>query len=891
MIWLGSHSQLVDDDDEPDFMKGLTGDQKDKLGMLLEQYLAAMESGVPPTVEQLTKSAPELREPLRVCVGGLESLHRMAGGEPAVGSGRGNESLADSTASTEGLVASSTTSDTEPTRLGDFQLHEIIGRGGMGVVYRATQKSLNRTVAVKILPMASVLDPRQLKRFQHEAEAAASLQHPNIVPVHTIGYERGVHFFAMRYIDGESLDQWIERRQCEIQTNRSGRCQDFRSTTPNAETVGEFRYEENDVSDWRTPVRFAIQVAEGLGAAHEYGIVHRDIKPSNLLLDHRDNVWIADFGLARIQNDAALTGSSDVVGTARYMSPEQARGESAIVDGRSDIYSLAATLYEMLTLRPAYGGDDTAAILRQIDDNDITPLRQLCPGLPRDLETVVAKVMSPRRDDRYDTAKEFADDLRRVLTGEPTIARPPTLIDRLVRHAAKHRTAVITTVLVGSLALAGLAVGTTLLAAEKKVSDALLIQAQHDREITREAVDLLGMQISELLADLPDANSVRQRLLSQTLDYYKQIAAASVIDDRDNQQRIDLAVTYGKMGVFQSELGQTADATASLRESERLYAAIAQDVPDDAAVNLQWSISQNNLAERLAGVGEWQSAAEWFAKAIATQERLGNDVELAKTLNNLGGMLSGAGRAEQSQQAYERALGLLDCSRRGQQSQLHEGTHRVGHYEERALESTIQSNLAGLLAKRDPNQAGTLARQSLQYQLGLLEEAPSDPKLATQVMLTLNTLADTQTQTGNHADSAESLRQAVEIGRQLHTRWPDQPIYRRDLVISLNHLGLSLSASGDLKQAQTVLQQAVQHGRALLDVYCENAEVQNMLGGILNNLAFLTDRIGDRHEAAVLYEDAIAHQRRAIELAPKSIKYKTSLKTQQINLKQLRGES
>lgn len=831
MISLGSYGSMLDDD-EPDFMQGLTDEQKEQLGVLLEQYLHAIESGVPPTVEQLTTTAPELREPLRVCIGGLESLHRMASGQTAAAdidndSGQGNH-------------------------LGDFQLHEPIGRGGMGVVYRATQTSLSRIVAVKILPLASVLDPRQLTRFQHEAEAAASLQHPNIVPVHAIGYERGVHFFAMRYIDGESLDQWIERMT-------------ERASTTNSE-------------DWRIPVGFAIQVAEGLQAAHEYGIVHRDIKPSNLLLDGRSNVWIADFGLARIHNNVGLTGPSDVVGTARYMSPEQARGESAIVDGRTDIYSLAATLYEMLVLKPAHGGEDSAAVLRQLDGNAVTPLRQTRGDLPRDLETIVAKAMSPRRDNRYDTAMQFADDLRRVLAGEPTVARPPTVIDRIVRHAAKHRTAVIATVLFGVLALGGFAVGTTLLATEKRVSDAFAIQSQHDKAIAREAVDRLGTQISELLADIPAANAVRHRLLSETLDYYQQIAGATVVDDSDSQHRMDLAVTYGKMGVFQSELGQTADATASLQESERLYAALARDFVDDLDLALQWSISQNNLAERLAEVGDLHFAAEWFAKAIAAQKRLGSNVELAKTLNNLGGMLSEAGNVSESQQAYRRALELLAAVQEPSAADA-------------SLQSTIRSNLAGLLAMRDPDQAATLARQSLRYQLELLEFSPGDPKLATQVMLTLNTLADTQNLTGNPAAAAESLRQAVEVGRQLHTRWPDQPTYRRDLVISLNHLGLSLSALGELQQARSVLQQAVQHGRVLLEVYGDNAEVQNMLGGVLNNLAFLTGRIGDSDAAGLLYEAAIVHQQLAIELAPKIPKYQASLKTQQTNLRQLRGKS
>ncbi|MDA8745514.1 protein kinase [Rubripirellula amarantea] len=813
-------------EDEPACMHGLTDDQKEQLSVLLEQYMLAMETGLPPTVENLTASCPELCEPLRVCVGGLESLHRMAGGQ-----------------STPFSIQDEMANEDPENQLGDFVLHEPIGRGGMGVVYRATQRSLRRTVAIKILPLAAVLDPRQLTRFRHEAEAAAGLQHPNIVPVHAIGCERGVHFYAMRYIDGESLGQWIERQ-------------------------------ESQYSDWQELVRYAIQVAEGIQAAHEFGIVHRDIKPSNLLLDGQGKVWIADFGLARIQSDVSLTGSRDVVGTIRYMSPEQACGDSAIVDGRTDIYSLAATLYELLTLRAAHDSDDAATILRQMDEDSHTSMRHLRPDLPRDLETVVAKAMARKRDDRYETASHFADDLRRVLTGEPTIARPPTAMDKLVRLAANHRSAVMTTLLIGVLALAGFAIGTTKLAAEKQVSDAFAAQSQRDKAITREAVDRLGVQISELLADIPAANSVRHRLLLETLEYYQQIAKNSESNIPSEDQQFDLAITYGKMGVFQGELGQATQAIKSLQESERIYAALSQQSPRDDKINLQWSISQNNLAQRLAQSGDLQSAGHWFAKAIETQNRLGAKVELARTLNNLGGMLADAGRIEESQDAFQKSLGLLSDSD-----------------QHASLQATIGSNLAGLLAKHDPMRATQLAKNSLEQQLDLLERDPSDPKQATQVMLTLNTLATSLTQVADHRGAVESLQQAVQIGQQLRTRWPDQPTYQRDLVLSLNQLGLALSATGDLTQACRVLDQAVQHGQSLNQAYAADAEVQSMLGGLLNNLAFLKQRLGDHRSAKRLYEDAIKHQQVAIGLAPQSPLYQASLKTQQHNLKKLRGES
>ncbi|MFK8115630.1 MAG: protein kinase [Rubripirellula sp.] len=828
-----------DESDEPLAMRHLTNAQKDQLGVLLEEYMTALESGMPPSVDTLTRSCPELREPLRACVGGLESLHRMA--------------------AADNIVEAATIDDSR--KLGDFELHEEIGRGGMGVVYRATQSSLRRTVAIKLLPLTSVLDPRQLTRFQQEAEAAASLQHPNIVPVFAVGCQRGIHYYAMQLIRGTSLDVSVRDKARDDE--------------------GSLASKTTRKVDWRSSVVQAAQVADGLHAAHELGIIHRDIKPSNLIVDQNGKPWITDFGLARIQNDVSLTQSGDVIGTMRYMSPEQARGESAIVDGRTDVYSLGATLYEMLTGRPAHDGEDAPSILRQIDSESLVPLRKHCPELPRDLETVVAKAMASRRDERYETAQEFAEDLRRLLTGEPTIARPPTLLDHGVRFATKYRAAVATIAVFGLLALAGFAVSNTRLAAANRVSDARATIAKNNEAITREAIDRLGTQMAELLADIPAANSVRHRLLNETLDYYQRLAHESaLLASPDRDQQLDLAMTHGKIGSFQGELGLSADARQSLAESQRRYAAVAAQFPNDTELQLQWSISQNNLAETFAGSGDFDSAAEWFAKAIAIQNRLQSEsnetasTELATTLNNLGRMLTDSANSKEAEVVFQRAIDLLGDSSADLQ-----------------LRSTIQSNLAGLLTRVDASRATEIARQSLTIQLDQLKATPGDAKAATQVVLTLNTLASAQARQSQHREAIDSLRQAIDISGQLRSRWPDQVRYRRDLGISLNQLGLSLSAVGRTDRAAGAFENASKHARALLKVYGDDARLHSMLGSTLNNLAFLKQQLGDQQTANRLYQEAIEHQRQAVSLAPQVPRYQAYLTKHQHNLRNLRGET
>ncbi|EMI20384.1 serine/threonine protein kinase [Rhodopirellula maiorica SM1] len=676
----------------------------------------------------------------------------------------------------------------------------------------------------------------------------------------------------MQFIDGMSVDEIILKRSLEFQRVDEG--------DTDSDPVAE---------DWRTTVGQAIQAAEGLHAAHEFGVVHRDVKPSNLLIDQNGKLWVTDFGLARVQSDVSLTQSGDIVGTMKYMSPEQARGESAIVDGRTDVYSLGVTLYEMLTLRPAHEGDDAPAILRTIENDAIVPLRKRCPHLPRDLATVVAKAMAKNRDGRYETAKEFADDLRRVLAGEPTIARPPTLLDRVGRFANKHRRSVAVSALVGMFAIVGFGIFTAMLAAEKQISEnnearaiTHQIRATRNEQIAREWIDRLGSQMAELLDDIPAAAPVRRRLLGETLDYYERFVSEA---SDDPTLRKELAVTYGKIGAFQSELGASEEAIAALERSEQLYRELAGQSPDDTALSLQWSISQNNLAEKLSQTGRIEQAAHWFGNAIVTQQSLLNRIsdsddsampesddsdavtrELATTLNNLGLLLDEAEKTTEASTVYRRAIRLLETSD-----------------SDAGLLASIQSNLAGLLSKRSPDQAIQYARQALAYQTKALAQDRGDVKLATKVVLTLNSLGTSHAQRSQHAEAIESFQQAIEIAQQLQTRWPDSPAYWRDLVISFNHLGLSLAATGKRQEAKNAFEKALPYQQSLAALYPDDAEVQSMLGGVLNNLGFLQQQLGNGGVAREYFVEAAEHQSRAVQLAPEVPRYQAYLAKHQHN--------
>lgn len=337
--------------------------------------------------------------------------------------------------------------------LGDYFLIREIGRGGMGVVYEAKQRSLNRSVALKVLPFAATMDPRYLQRFKHEAQAAAMLHHPHIVPVYGVGCERGVHYYAMQLIEGRSLAAVVEEMKpsptAKVQEPPIDATADFSPTPslphcPTAKTAPvaalstQSSKSKKDKTYFRTTVERIAQAANALEYAHSMGVVHRDVKPANLLLDNAGHLWVTDFGLAKFDAAAAMTVSGDLIGTLRYMSPEQALARHGLVDHRTDVYSLGATLYELLTLRPVFDGADKHEILRKIAFEEPVTLRKLDRSIPEELETITLKALAKEPEERYASAGEFAKDLGCWLEDRPIRARPAGVVERTVRWSRRH---------------------------------------------------------------------------------------------------------------------------------------------------------------------------------------------------------------------------------------------------------------------------------------------------------------------------------------------------------------------------------------------------------------------------------------------------------------------
>ena len=546
----------------------------------------------------------------------------------------------------------------------------------MGIVYEAEQESLGRRVAVKVLLRQWFVDERQLRRFRREAETAARLHHTNIVPVFGFGRENDVYYYVMQYIEGVGLDTVLSRMESGdlAETARalilrsssrpaavtsiprrpaSGSFSAARSPAGSDPFVGDMRY-------WRGVARIGKQAAEALAYAHNQGTLHRDIKPANLLLDAQGVVWITDFGLAKPLQEESLTRTGDIVGTLRYMAPERFSGEA---DPRSDIYGLGITLYELIALRPAYRDSDRHRLIRKITHEDPAPLRQLVPGVPRDLETIVLKATARDPDHRYRSAGELADDLSRFLEDRPIRARRISAPERLWRWSRRNKavsvlggTSLLLLILTAVIATVGYV--RTRRAAEGEARERA--KAEATAQLAAEALDKIfqkfapdrispvsGLTVSDLEGEKievpvePVLSEESAALLESLLVFYDRLAEEG---NRGTKFRLKAARANRRVGDIHRRLGNYKEAKAAYLRALDLYdASSSEGEGGEHAVKIESAAVYNALGELCRVTEKWGQARFFHEKALSvllneppSRPSAGYEYELARTHYCLG---------------------------------------------------------------------------------------------------------------------------------------------------------------------------------------------------------------------------------------------------------------
>lgn len=808
-----------------------------------------------------------------------------------------------------------------------YEILGVLGRGGMGVVYKARQRGLNRLVALKMILGGKHAGEGERGRFQTEALAVAKLQHANIVQVYEVGQRDGLPFFSLEYLDGGSLSQYA----------------DGKPLAP----------------------RFAAAVVELLARAMQYahanGIVHRDLKPANILLKGHDDAdtmvdsgldhashsrllpvrlpftpKITDFGLAKnLQSESGLTGTGAILGTPSFMSPEQAEGKTREIGPPTDIHALGAILYDALTGRPPFLGADPMATIVQVRTMEPVPPSRWQPGLPRDLETICLKCLEKSPARRYESAGELADDLRRFLEGEPIRARPASVFEKAWKWARRRPTsAALIALSVLTLLGAAIAGGTIAQLKEQQAEDerqrAVVekslrdkAELQRDRaeresarahanfEAARDAMDEFLTRVGDQrLRGEPRSERLQLQLLESALGFYDRFLLTP--DGADPTVRREAGWAYQRAGRIREMQGRRQDAIEAYREADRLFAALTQQEPNEPLNRKGRADSLRQLASAYEADHQREQADAAYLEASKLLERLVTDapdqpnfrVELASLQNSRAVHLAQRGQIADAIAMFRAALAGLQTTNAGPSKELRleaarteinlAGVLLTTHRQDEgraALESGIASLRQLAADAKDPVYARELGRalDILGYANGLVKQSgpaisayreagavfarlaadhPRSPDYAFLAARAHDNVANTLESGGSLRTGAADREKARTIYRRLVTNYPLNDEYRQHFALSLEIQGAYFEEFGQLQDAIAAVGEAVAMLERLAAENPNNPVILQQYGQRLVNYGILQARADAADKAEASQARAVAVLESALQRAP-----------------------
>ncbi len=770
-----------------------------RLEEALVRCLEVQESGSHDDFEAILSEYPDLRGELQ---SRLEFLSGMGFGVPE-GSG-----------------------DALPERLGDFERLERIGGGGMGVVYRARQLSLDREVALKVIRPEAASSERARERFSREVGALAKLRHPGIVQILAVGDEAGTPYFAMPLLQGATLAEVLRsvgERRPEALTGEelyhavASHCGHGLENSEKDKSTGSGTTTGSKSSWIRNCLKVVLSAAEALSHAHDAGVLHRDVKPSNLMYCVDRRVLLFDFGLTRDAVDERMTRTGGPVGSPAYMAPEQIREEE--LDARTDVYALGVTLYEMLTLRLPFLAKNQEDLRRAILSGNSVKLRERNRSVPWDVETVCMVAMDRDPARRYQSMSEFAADISRLLDRESISARRPGLLLRSKRWAQRHST-IAASLILGSLLFVGtpsalywqqLSSNERLRGAKETAERLRGLAEKREREaqdnlgLALAAVDrfLLRLGNKDLMLE-PRAEKLSRQIIKDAVELFETYLKRTKGDAR---LLVERGRAWTSLAIVQSIQGDYQTAEASVRTA--IKSLEVQAKTDDSALRAL-AVAQHTLGQITRNQDRSEAARGAFAKAREAYERLQalheRDSEialdtvvvigqLASVAQDTGELKHAAKLLEESQDKLKSIASLVKDTRR---------------YESILADvETRQAKLFYLTSKLDPAvEHGAKAQALLEKLIG---EDPDDPNLS-YVLATIHAMnGRIAANHGRLPDACTELATAVHTLENLHRQFPRHRKYAEWLASESNWLAIFYSAAGKREEAERTFKSAGEH--------------------------------------------------------------------------------
>jgi serine/threonine protein kinase len=695
-----------------------------------------------------------------------------------------------------------------PTHVGRFQVLRELGRGSFGAVFEAYDPRLGRAVALKVPHPELSLSPALRARFRQEARAAATLDHPNLVPIYAAGEANDDCYIASAYCPGINLAAWLRERT------------------------------------ERVPYRMAARILAALAAAVEHahgrGVLHRDLKPANVMLEMREGASspdedlgfvprVTDFGLAKLLDETAgleapggLTQSGVIMGTPNYMAPEQAEGSGKAIEPTADVYALGVIVYELLTGRPHFQADtplSTLVLVRQCEP--LSPARRR-PSLPRDLETICLKCLQKEPRRRYGSAAALEQDLRRYLAGEPILAQRTGPLLRLAMWC-RRKPGLASTIAIAVLAI----VTVTLISFSRVMRERDRVELRRREAVAnlrkaREAVDRMLTRVSqERLKDIPQVEPVQRALLEDALEFYRGFARQA---HDDPEVLLEASQAYVRLGGTYNWLGRRVEAERCLLEARAIHERLVAAFPAVPIYRRELALSISELGAVWRDLGRPKSEAVGALRAaLALLQELSAAepdeplylVRQAAAHETCGIIILGMGESSEAEAEMRTALRLVE--------ELAAQFPDVPDYRLRA--SVTRSNLAGMLADKGRIDEGIqILLKNLDMWEKLAAEDPPNSYNRSKLALTLGNLADLWNRSNRKAESERALRRAADVRLGLTRDFPNTPPFFGGLADSFARLAALAADRGDLGEARRLREQAITARRRAIALAPSNSE-------------------------------------------------------------------